>query len=153
MKPHHDKIGFLSSEDSIKLLANGKYAHLACQADGELYLVPITYIFDDNYIYCHSSPGKKIELMRKNPNICIQVEEKKDSLCWESVITWGKFEELKGAEATKVAKQLIKKFGETGLRDSDSLESQLSTQLEMAILFRMKIDKITGRYEGSNQLT
>ena len=38
--------------------------------------------------------GKKIEMMRKNPEVCFQVDAIADLLNWESVICWGKFEEI-----------------------------------------------------------
>lgn len=67
--------------------------------DGNLpYVVPISYAYDGQYIYCHSYEGKKIDIMRKNPKICFQVDEMKDMANWKSVMGWGEFEELTDKE-------------------------------------------------------
>lgn len=44
-------------------------------ADGnEPYLVTVNYGYRDNAIYFHSAPeGRKIEMIRKNPNVCFMI--------------------------------------------------------------------------------
>jgi nitroimidazol reductase NimA-like FMN-containing flavoprotein (pyridoxamine 5'-phosphate oxidase superfamily) len=67
--------------------------------DGDLvYVVPISYAYDGEYVYFHSYEGKKIDIMRKNPKICFQIDEMKDMANWKSVIAWGEFEELNDYE-------------------------------------------------------
>lgn len=151
MKPHHGQVEILSMEDSTKLLESGHHAHLACHLKEDIYVVPITYAFEDGYIYSHSKLGKKIEMMRKSPKICVQVEEIKDFFHWKSVIAWGQFEELTGEKASTAMRLLIKKVVDNkGVKGASSLEVDFSAQLETAIIFRMKAQKITGRFEESN---
>ncbi len=150
MKAHHEKIGYLETNESVQLLQKCKRAHLACQENGEIYIVPVAYFYDDNFIYCHSRPGKKIEVMRKSPKICLQVEEVKDMYSWKSVLVWGEFEELTGDKAVDILKLLAKKMTES--EPVTSLDSQPFMNSETSIIFRMKIKKMTGRYEGINQL-
>ena len=38
--------------------------------------------------------GMKIEIMRKNPNVCFEVDEMKSFTNWKSVIAWGEYQEL-----------------------------------------------------------
>lgn len=149
MKPHHGEIKSLNSAESIKLLEQNRFGHLACHTKDDIYIVPITYAFEDGCIYSHSKLGKKIEMMRKNPQVCIQVEEVRDFFRWKSVIAWGRFEELKGDKATIAMRRLIQNVAEkeNNIRRSE-LEIDLSAQLEAAIIFQIKIERSTGRCEG-----
>lgn len=149
MKPNHGEIESLSSRENISLIERNKFAHLACHNKDEVYLVPISYVFIDGYIYSHSKPGHKIDLMRKNPNVCFQVEEVTDFFHWKSVVLWGKFEELFGDAATNAMRRLIREFSSDDKRRSE-LEIDFAAQLESSIMYRIKIDKTTGRAEGSH---
>lgn len=93
-------------------------------------------------------PGKKIEMMRKNPHVCVQVEDVQNFFQWESVIAWGRFEELQGDEASMAMRNLIRKVNEDNNRRSE-LEVDFAAQLEKAIIYRIKLEKVTGRYERS----
>lgn len=146
MKPYHNPIENLKSNRSVQLLERNKFAHLACHSGNDIYLVPISYFFEDGYLYSHSRQGHKIDMMRNNPNVCIQVEEVQDFFHWKSVVAWGHFEELKDDEATFAMRRLIQNFVNNEKRKSE-LEIDFAAQLESAIIYRVKIDRITGRYE------
>lgn len=62
---------------------------LGCHADDTTYVVPITYAYDGNYVYGHTREGLKIDIMRKNPKVCFQVDATEDMGNWRSVIAWG----------------------------------------------------------------
>lgn len=149
MKPHHGDIKILSEVESRKLLETARFGHLACHLKEELYFIPLTFAFEDGYLYSHSRLGKKIKIMRKNPQVCVQVEEIEDFFRWKSVIAWGQFEELNGDEVSIAMRRLIKGLieKETDKRRSD-LEIDIAAQLESAIIYRIKVEKITGRCEG-----
>ena len=147
MKPIHGNINTLSEAESLQLLARNTFAHLACHIHDQIYVLPITYAFEDGYFYSHSKPGRKIEMMRKNSSICIQVEEVQDFFHWKSVIAWGKFEELKEDRASSAMRLLIRKV--VGKGDAISpLELDLTAQLESTIIYQMKVDSISGRFES-----
>lgn len=150
MKPNHGKIEALDYFDGHSLLKTNQFGHLGCHAKDEMYVVPITYIYNEGYLYCHSKPGRKIEIMRKNPEICIQVEDVTDFYHWKSVIAWGRFEELAGDEAALAMRLMIKTIGETEhAKRVSSLEVDMEAEMESRILFRMKVDKSTARHEDS----
>ena len=63
--------------------------------DGERnYVVPVNYAYDGKFIIAHSIMGMKIAIMRKNPNVCFEVDEMKSYTKWKSVIVWGVYQEL-----------------------------------------------------------
>ena len=147
MKPYHGELDNLYPNESLSLLEEKQFAHLACHAGHEIYLVPISYVYSDQSIYSHSKPGRKIDLMRKNPKVCLQVEDIKDFFHWKSVIVWGRYEELKGDQANRAMRLLLQKFREQNKRHS-SLELDFSAQLESAIIYQIHIEKMTSRSEG-----
>lgn len=149
MIPHHGEIKNLDSSECLHLLERTRSGHLACHGNNDLYLVPITCCFEeDGSIYSHSRPGKKIDMMRKNSRVCVQMEEVEGFFKWKSVIVWGQFEELKGSEAAIAMRRLIQRIAEkeSNKRRSD-LEIDLAVLIESAIIYRIKIEKSTGRYE------
>src|SRR5262249_47340784 len=87
-------IGRLEQTDSVVILREGNLGRLGCIADGAPYVVPVNYVFDGTDIYIHSLPGKKINALRSNPRVCLQVDEIKDAYNWRSVIAFGNYEEI-----------------------------------------------------------
>lgn len=93
----------LSPSQTEEILSRHYYGHLACHNGDDLYLVPITYVYDSNALYAYTQEGKKIEMMRKNPKVCVQVEEIHPDGSWESVILWGTFQEIKERSEAQAA--------------------------------------------------
>lgn len=149
MKPHHGHIATMKSTEAKSLFEECRFAHLACHNRDDIYLVPISYIFEDGAIYSHSEPGRKIDIMRKNPHVCVQVEKIQDFFHWRSAIAWGDFEELSGDEANEAMRLLLKKVSEEkGAAQMSSLGLDMAAQLESAIIYKITVKEITGRYEN-----
>lgn len=53
------------------------------------YVVPVNYVYDGKFIIAHSVAGMKIQMMRKNRDVCFEVDEMKSITNWKSVIAWG----------------------------------------------------------------
>jgi nitroimidazol reductase NimA-like FMN-containing flavoprotein (pyridoxamine 5'-phosphate oxidase superfamily) len=148
MEIHHACIDKLQVIEITDILKNGCFGHLGCQNNKEVYVVPITYAFLENTIYSHSKKGKKIEMMRANPNICIQVEKVTDVFHWKSIIAWGRFEELEGEKANQAMRVLVKQLSEIQkIKNTSSLEIDFEAMFESSIIFQIKIEKFTGRQE------
>ena len=92
-------------------------------------------------------------MLRKNPNICFEVDMMTDMRNWQSVIVYGKFEELKNKEAEK-ARDIL--FGRVfSLMTSSTIHAygnevngkvDDSTRIKH-VMYRIKIKKVTGRFE------
>ncbi|MDX2042318.1 MAG: pyridoxamine 5'-phosphate oxidase family protein [Acidobacteriota bacterium] len=132
--------GKLSTEDALKLLGNNKLGRLGCIADGEPYVVPINFFFDGEYLYVHSLAGKKINALRANPRICLQVDEIEDSYHWRSVIVYGNYEEVTDEHLREhMLAELFRRMPHL-----TPVESKMSKGISQAIVFRFKPDSITG---------
>jgi nitroimidazol reductase NimA-like FMN-containing flavoprotein (pyridoxamine 5'-phosphate oxidase superfamily) len=71
-------LGNLQAHQIEDVLKNQLVGRIGCSLNGETYIVPISYAYDGDYIYCHTSEGKKTAIMRNNPKVCFQVDEMKD---------------------------------------------------------------------------
>ena len=87
-------LGEMKTQDIEKLIRQQVIARLGCYADGKVYVVPVSYAYDGNFIYLISRDGMKIKMMRKNPGVCLAIDDMQNLSCWESVVLWGEFEEL-----------------------------------------------------------
>ena len=78
-------LGTLKPGDVEDFLNTQVVGRIATHADGETYIVPISYAYDGQYIYCHTNEGKKVSMMRKNPKVCFEVDELKN-MDWDNKI-------------------------------------------------------------------
>jgi nitroimidazol reductase NimA-like FMN-containing flavoprotein (pyridoxamine 5'-phosphate oxidase superfamily) len=151
----------LSETDMVELLQKQLYGHLGCTLpNGEVYVVPITFAYQDDAVYSFSFKGQKIEAMRKNPSVCFQVEDFLTEGIWKSVVAWGTYEELSSQKEIDAAKILFKKLEkEHGtamsplytLRTEDLFKaaSRIMQDPE-AIFYCIRIQKKTGKYIQNN---
>ncbi len=148
-------LGELSAQEIDELLRSEMTGRIGCHADGRTYVVPITYAYQSTFVYCHSPPGLKIRMMRKNPAVCFEVDRVEDIGNWRSVIATGHFEELTGREALDAMDMLIARFTAVErpqdphpsyvFRESQS-ESPSAHGREI-VLFRIHLAEKTGRFE------
>ena len=72
---------------------------------------PFTVTINRKYkllkLYGHCLEGQKVAMMRNNPEVCFQVEEMRDMANWNSVITWGNFEEINDEMERRKALHII----------------------------------------------
>jgi nitroimidazol reductase NimA-like FMN-containing flavoprotein (pyridoxamine 5'-phosphate oxidase superfamily) len=136
----------LSETEARNLIAGGKIGRLGCVDNGEPYVVPINYVFADGSIYSHSLPGRKIDLLRAHPRACLQVDEIENELKWRSVIAYGNFEEIRvPSDRRSILSKLLARF--PLLTPVESLMAQDASAPD-SIVFRIRIDRITGVTEG-----
>ena len=61
-------------EGILGILEKGMVCHLALADEGRPYLVSMNYGYRDGALYLHSAlEGRKIDILRKNPEVCFQV--------------------------------------------------------------------------------
>ena len=132
----------LSDAESRNLIAGGKIGRLGCVDNGEPYVVPINYVFEDGSIYSHSLPGRKIEALRAHPRACLQVDEIESDFSWRSVIAYGNFEEIRSpSDRRSILGKLLARF--PLLTPVESVMAQDAAAPD-SIVFRIIVDRITG---------
>lgn len=139
-------ISKLTAEQSYALLRGGRVAHLGVVESGEPYVVPVNYAFDGEYIYLHTLPGRKVDAMRLNPRVCVEVEEVRDDFCWKSVVAFGRAEEIKGDAARAQALSLLLSLF-PHLTPVESLMAD-DANAPAPLAFRIHLERVTGLSEG-----
>jgi nitroimidazol reductase NimA-like FMN-containing flavoprotein (pyridoxamine 5'-phosphate oxidase superfamily) len=84
----------LSTEECNTTLANARFGRLACSRDNQPYIVPTYFIVQDGQIYAFALPGQKLDWMRENPRVCLEIDDVNGRDHWTSVVVSGRFEEL-----------------------------------------------------------
>lgn len=139
------------SRSEVEAFVRGEVvARIGCHAGGETYVVPIAYAYDDGALYGFSHEGRKLAMMRENPEVCLEIDAVEHLGLWRSVIAWGRFEELKGEEADTGAAIAAKRLGSL-VSDSESrrrLEDALRKE-PMPVIYRIRLGEMTGRVEGA----
>ena len=86
--------GELNETQINNILCSQAVGRIACCDGKHPYIVPVTYSYDGEHIFAQSYEGRKMEMMRKNPNVCFQVDISTDIFNWQSVLIFGQFEEI-----------------------------------------------------------
>ncbi|HZG24485.1 MAG TPA: pyridoxamine 5'-phosphate oxidase family protein [Chitinophagaceae bacterium] len=145
--------GELNTEEIEELLTHQLVGRLGCCLDNRMYVLPISYAYDGHNIYARSQEGEKTEMMRKNPNVCFQVDSMHNMANWQSVVCWGKYEELRDEDGRGAG---LKKLINRVLPAVTSETVQLSPDWPFApdnindiqgIVFRIIVSEKTGRFE------
>jgi nitroimidazol reductase NimA-like FMN-containing flavoprotein (pyridoxamine 5'-phosphate oxidase superfamily) len=137
----------LSSVECDDLLRRHRVGHLGVRDAQGVYIVPVSYAFENGAVYAHAPFGRKIALMRRWPHVAFQVDEVEDSGHWRSVLVRGRFEELQEAEMQAHARLLLVRAFE-GNPMSVTAGHGHQVHLADAIMFRIRIREMTGRSEG-----
>lgn len=136
-----------------RVLRNNYLGHLAYLWQGNPYVIPITYYFDptDNTIISYTSEGHKIDAMRKNNSVTVQVEEIQSMFNWESVMVHGTFEELEGSVAkqklrhfTEGVKSIIKQKKHKEVEFVNEFSSRINSR-GIPIVYRINILEVMGK--------
>ena len=84
----------MTSKECSEMLARTSFGRLGCARDNQPYVVPIYFAYEPHHLYGFSTVGQKIEWMRANPKVCVEVDEVKNHFEWMSVIVSGRYQEL-----------------------------------------------------------
>jgi len=87
-------ISEMSTDECRRILARVGFGRLGCAHDNQPYIVPIYFAYEPGYLYGFATMGRKIEWMRLNPLVCVEVDELRSHLEWVSVLVRGRYEEL-----------------------------------------------------------
>ena len=96
----------LTKQASLEMLTRNRLGRLACTRAKQPYIFPIFFAYHENSLYCASTVGQKIELMRENPLVAVEVDQIDDAQHWASVIVSGRYEELTDTPETRDKRQL-----------------------------------------------
>jgi nitroimidazol reductase NimA-like FMN-containing flavoprotein (pyridoxamine 5'-phosphate oxidase superfamily) len=147
-----DVVRELSAGECAEVLSRAYIGRLACSRDDQPYVVPIHFAPDENHVYSFAMPGQKLEWMRSNPRVCLEIDDVTDSDHWTSLVAFGRYEELPDTPDNQAdrarAHGLLQKrpmWWDPGAFVATVKDGAPTPALA---LYRINISSITGRREG-----
>ena len=158
----------LTRKASLDFLAGNNFGRLACARQSQPYITPFNFAYHDPYIYSFSTVGQKIEWLRANPLVCVEVDKITSPQEWTSVVIFARYKELAKTSDGHQPREVMPGIHEvptklTDVQDHRELAFQLLQQREFwwepglassvihgtprpldPVYFRLSIDEISG---------
>ena len=118
------------------------------------YIVPLCFGYRDNVLYFHGSlKGQKVDLLRKNPNVCFEfdlineITEAEKACDWsmkyQSVIGFGKADFIESPDEKREALSIIMaQYSDRPYQFPESI-------LKVTAIIKVEIESMTGKHSGS----
>jgi uncharacterized protein len=138
----------LTIDECRDILSAASYARLACARANQPYVVPIALAYDvtTGNLFSVSAPGKKITWMRRNPRVCVELENITDRFHWTTVVIIGRYEEIPAsAEYRQLRERALDVFKPRSEWWLPALGKIDGRKAESLIVYRIQIDQISGR--------
>ena len=136
----------LTERECRAMLAGTSVAHLACASNNQPYIVPIHVDLEGDFLYGYATAGQKIEWMRENPLVCLEIDERLTHEQWASVLVFGRYEELPNIpeyeDSRSVAERLFQRHP---MWWEPALVPVAGHEQRPPVVFRIRIDHVTGR--------
>lgn len=138
----------MTVEECRDALAQANLARLACEMDGQPYVVPVYLIYDGNCLFGFSTMGYKIDCMRANSLVCVEIDDIESHDQWMTVVVYGIYEELPdtpGYEAMRAhAHELLQKRSMWWEPACVAVANRDYPKPLAPIFYRIHIDRMTG---------
>jgi hypothetical protein len=117
------------------------------------YVVPLCFGYKENALYIHCGPeGKKLEMLRKNNNVCFEVDIdheiiKAEQACkwamkYKSIIGFGKAVFVEDAEGKRMALDIIMR------QFSANTFEYPNEAIQKTTIIKVEIESMTGKQSG-----
>ena len=135
------------------LLSNNYIGHLAYIYKNRPLVIPITYYYDDsiNALLGYSGNGHKINALRIDNGVSLEISEIASVNTWKSVLVQGSFYEFEGSTAkinlhkfSEGVKEIIRKKEGKDLKYLSEFSSKIYKE-GPPIVFKIEIEELTGR--------
>jgi len=146
-------LGKLNDAQINNILSSQVTGRLACTDGMQPYIVPVTFTYDGKYIYGQTNEGAKLEILRKNPNVCFEVDMMTNMRNWQCAIVYGRFEELENKDAEQARDILLNRVyplmtSTTVITDGTEPNDETGKGTRIKnVMYRIKLKEVTGRFE------
>jgi len=136
------------------IIRSARVCRLGMVNENKPYIVPLCFGYHENVLYFHGSiKGRKIDILKKNPNVCFELDmiaetmESENACDWsmkyQSVIGFGRASFLESSEEKCKALDII-------MRQYSGRQYQFpENKLKATAVFKVKIESMTGKHSGS----
>jgi uncharacterized protein len=139
----------LTAPECREVLARVSVARLACCRGEQPYVVPVFLYFDGEgeCLYGFAAVGQKIDWMRSNPRVCVEVDDVGDQMHWTTVLAFGRYEEVGDSAPDDIARRralhLFQRRPNWWLPGTGKREG--GTEHHTALIYRIRIERLSGR--------
>lgn len=147
-------INQIAEKECRAILARASIGRLGCSLNDQPYVVPIYFAYEADYIYALSTVGQKIDWMRANPKVCMQVDEIASQSQWVSVIVSGTYQELPGPEDSPErnhARKLLEKQHNWWVNALAERRATVDDLFIEPLFFRIHVVSMTGLRATANE--
>ena len=137
----------MSDAECRQVLARAQLGRLGCALENQPYVVPISVVYEPDYLYSFSTLGQKIEWMRTNPRVCVQIDEITDQSQWTSVVVTGSYQELREPQFEMErahARKLLDRKKHWWLNAFAERQSRVGDDLIAPLFYRIQIESLSG---------
>ena len=145
----------ISELEARNILEKKNIGRIGMCTENQPYVIPVLYLYssEDNSIYIHSATkGRKIETLRKNPNVCFEVDIERElikgkaacdwGMKYKSVIGFGKAVFVEDAESKRKALDIImQNYSEGAFEYSEEA-------VKKTVVIKVEIESMTGKKSG-----
>ena len=144
----------ISDASGIKaIIKKANVCRLGMVHENKPYIVPLCFGYRDPDLFFHGSlKGRKIDLLRKNPNVCFEFDliaepVASESACdwgmkYKSVIGFGKAVFIEGSDEKRKALRIIM------AQYSDRPFQFPENMLKATAVIKVEIESMTGKFSG-----
>ena len=138
----------MNRQMSLDLVSEIQFGRIACAHGAQPYVTPFSFAYHEGFIYSFATIGRKVEWMRTNPLVCVEVEKIASRREWKTAVIFGQFEELNDSrEPINLRKFAHDLLAQTAMWwEPGAIKTPrwgVERKLE-AVYFRISIDEITG---------
>jgi uncharacterized protein len=138
----------MAAKDCREMLKRASLGRLGCSREDQPYVVPIYFVYEPDHLYGFATEGQKIEWMRSNPKVCVEVDEITNHFEWASIVLYGQYRELPDlpshAEERDHARKLLEKRSLWWQTAFASRRLKLADDLIPPLFYCIGIDAMTG---------
>jgi nitroimidazol reductase NimA-like FMN-containing flavoprotein (pyridoxamine 5'-phosphate oxidase superfamily) len=139
----------MTAEECRKAMSSAVFGRLASVQDGQPYVVPVSFAVDGDYAYLFSMPGRKVDSMRKNPRVCLEVDDVNGQTSWASIVVLGRYEELPDTPDHRPdrmrAQRLLNGHPSWWLPGAVADAGRVASESVTPVFYRICMEHLTGR--------
>jgi uncharacterized protein len=139
----------LTGPECREVLGRVSLGRLACCRGEQPYVVPVFLYFDGegDCLYGFAAVGQKIDWMRSNPKVCVEMDDVADQTHWTTVLVFGRFEEIGDSGPDDIARNrafhLFHQRPDWWLPGIGKREG--GREHHAAVIYRIQIERVSGR--------
>jgi uncharacterized protein len=139
----------MTRSECEEVLARAQVGRLACSRDDQPYVVPVQVYYEAGTLFGFGTLGQRVEWMRENPLVCLEVEEIVSVRQWTTVLVFGSYEELSktslAPDHAAARRQAEGLFAQRPSFWAPATAKRSSGEPFSPVLYRISITRLTGR--------